>query len=308
MAEKLGLSRNSIWKAVKKLKEEGYQIESQTNSGYILRNFNEPLNATRISSLMKEDSEIKLVVLDEIPSTNSYIKENPGLDDLTAVITNSQSKGRGRLGRTFYSPKGSGIYLSLLIKKPQEKYDISYLTMTSAVALYEALKPNLKGNLGVKWVNDIYLNGKKMAGILTESETELESLTVRQAIIGMGINVLTDSFPEEIKETATSLLIEEKKSFDRNILIADILRSLESNLSLLKKDKSKITEKYNEYLILKGERVKINAFSRIFEAIIKGINENGNLIVEEDGKELTIMSGEILFNKSTDRLDRASWT
>lgn len=293
IASNLNVSRNSVWKAVIKLKEEGYPIDSQTKLGYKLSSTSKLLSQTEISSLL-DNKNHNVIVLKEIDSTNNYIKMNPQLEDLTVVISDYQTGGRGRLGRSFFSPANSSIYLSLLIKNPDRYYDVSMLTVTAAVALFEAVKPFTTSDLKIKWVNDLFLNDKKLAGILTESETEMETKTFRHAIIGIGINVLNESFPKDLEDIATSIFIEDKKNVNRNQLASSIINSLDKNLDILKNSTTEIIKKYNDNLIFKNEVITFRNFNETFNATFKGINESGNIILLVNGEEKTYISGEIL--------------
>lgn len=296
----LNISRNSVWKAINKLKEEGFLIESIKNKGYMLKSESQALSLNEIKDNIKNEIISKNIILHkELSSTNSTLKDmaKDSLEDFTVVIADSQTQGRGRLGRNFYSPKSSGIYLSLYLKYPSLKYDVSMLTICAAVALKEAVEKDVDGKLGIKWVNDLYLNNKKIAGILTECEMELETRSFKHAIVGIGLNVLTESFPDDLKDIASSIYLEEKKKINRNILISKLLDSLYLNLELLHKDSNKIVEKYNKTLLFMDEVVKVRSFNREFLAKVLRINEKGNLIVLEDNKELTISSGEIVLRE-----------
>ena len=228
LAEKYYVSRNSVWKAVKQLRDEGYEIEAVTNKGYCLKGDINKINAGSIRKKLK--SEWSFEILPETDSTNNYAKELAitGKRNKTVVITEKQSGGKGRLGRPFYSPEGNGLYMSVLFRPEINVDSAPLITSFTAVAVAEAVEKLSGQDVNIKWVNDVYMNGKKICGILTEAGFDFEGGTVDYAVIGIGINVLGTDFPDELINIATSIEKETGLKISRNDLAAEVLNNLEN--------------------------------------------------------------------------------
>lgn len=298
LSEELDLSRNSIWKGINALKEEGYLIESVKNKGYRLLQESDSLSESEIKLHLKNKS-FNLIIKDELPSTNTYLKENKSADfkNNTLVVANSQSGGRGRLGKTFYSGDKGGIYMSLLKKEDLGQYDISLITIAAALCVSEVLDSIAGIETKIKWVNDIYFQGKKLSGILTEGSMEFETGSLEYFIIGIGINVNTEAFPDEIKDIASSLSLITKKKYLRNEIIAKVLDSLEEYLLMTKTSPKGLIEAYRKKMLYLNEEIVVSRGNETFNGILRGINDQGHLIVEKDGTFITQNSGEISIKK-----------
>lgn len=243
-----------------------------------------------INSLFKKDNtEIEVIVFDEIDSTNNEAKrkisENCSLPLL--ILSNSQYAGRGRMDRSFYSPKDTGLYLSIILpQKPYENYNL--LTIISAVSVTDAIMEETGINASIKWVNDIYYDSKKISGILTEAIPSNDGII---PIIGIGININTNSFPQEIKDIAGAL----GKNISRESLAVKICKNIFLNLSLNEKEPKKIIEHYKERCFTLG--MEIDCYENgeiIFSGKAISINNDGSLNVQIHNDEIkTINSGEI---------------
>jgi BirA family biotin operon repressor/biotin-[acetyl-CoA-carboxylase] ligase len=299
LSEELNLSRNSIWKGINALREEGYLIESVKNKGYRLLHESDSLSESEIKLYLK-NKDFSIIIKDELPSTNTYLKENKSTDfkNNTLVIAKSQSGGRGRLGKSFYSEDKSGIYMSLLKKEDLNQYDISLITIAAALCISEVLDSIAGIETRIKWVNDIYFQGKKLSGILTEGSMEFETGSLEYFIIGIGINVNTEAFPEEIKDIASSLSIQTKKKYRRNEIIARILDSLEGYLLMTKTSPELLIESYRKKMLYLDQEIVVLRGNETFNGILRGINDQGHLIIERDGKLITQNSGEISIRKT----------
>lgn len=232
---------------------------------------------------------------DTLDSSNDYGKELAKQQSVhgTLIVTDSQTAGKGRRGRTWQSPKKSSIYMSLCLEPKLQTDHVAGLTLVMALAVTEAVRKVTGCEPKIKWPNDIVLNGKKICGILTEMILKEESYAV---IIGVGINVNTDSFPEEIKNTATSLKLETGKELPREPLIAAVMKYFElfyeqyeetSDLTLLK-------ERYEDLLENKDREVRVLDPQKPYTGVAKGITPAGNLVVIcEDGTEKEVSSGEV---------------
>ncbi len=296
LAEKLGVSRNAVWKAVKALQTEGYTIESVTSKGYRLAMNNNRLSEKLITAhLNTKLLGRQLKVFDEINSTNTAAKElaSGGAPHGTAVVADTQTMGRGRLGRTFVSPAGTGIYLSVILHPDLELEATSMMTIAASVAVAEAIEELTGVPVQIKWVNDIYLGGKKICGILTEASLGLEMKSLDYAVIGIGVNVrsVRGEFDSELIQTATSIEDETGLVIDRNALCAAILDRLEVYTDDLR-DRS-FLKGYRRRELLTGNDITAMVGSQPFTGKATGIDGNGNLIVElPDGSVKHLGSGE----------------
>ena len=227
LADKYGVSRNAVWKAVNSLKKDGYEISSVTNKGYCLINDNDILSAQSIvMNLNEENKDICIYIFDNIDSTNNEAKRliaNDSQMKNALIVSNSQDMGRGRHGKNFYSPAGSGVYISLIYRISERLKDAGIITAKAAVSVIRTIKKLTGEELCVHGVNDIYYKGKKVCGILTEAVSDLETGCTEHIITGIGINVSTKVFPDSISDRAGSL---SDLKLDRNELIAGIVNEL----------------------------------------------------------------------------------
>ncbi len=239
---------------------------------------------------------------EEIDSTNTEAKrqaaEEAGHGLL--VIADRQTLGKGRRGRSWSSPKGTGIWMSLLLRPKLAANKASMLTLVTALSVAEAIFENTGLETSIKWPNDIVVNGKKVCGILTEMSADNSGILY--VVIGIGVNVNTREFPEEIQAIATSLLIEKSKQtmqvcINRSGLVSDILEKLEQNYEafLVNEDLSFLLESYNKKLANRDRQVKVLGSDGQVElsGIAKGINKEGELLVETEEGLVEVRSGEV---------------
>ena len=296
LAEQLGVSRNAVWKAVKALEAEGYVIESVTARGYRLSGESNRLSAELISqALITEKLGRELIVLDQTESTNTEAKNlaAQGAVHGTAVVADQQTAGRGRMGRSFVSPSGTGIYMTVLIR-PEFGIELAPMMTSAAACAVAAAVEKLSGSpTGIKWVNDVYMNGRKICGILTEASFGLEAQSLDYAVIGIGINVrsVKTALDEELQSVATSVEDECGKRLDRSRLCAEVMNQLEKYLDSL--ESRGFLEDYRRRELLTGNRITANIGSKPVEGMALGIDDNANLIVRLDsGEEVHLSSGE----------------
>lgn len=296
LAEKLGVSRNAVWKAVKSLETEGYSIEAVTSRGYRLTVENNRLSEKLINAFLKTQKLGKqIIVLDETDSTNNFAKElaSAGAMHGTVVIADMQNSGKGRLGRNFVSPKGKGLYMSVIIRPDFSIETASLITSAVACATAFAIEKLCGHDVKIKWVNDLYMNGRKICGILTEASFGLEMKSLDYAVIGIGINVRSaeGSFSRELRVSATSVEDETGLKIDRNRLCAEVINSLETYLSEME-NRNYIRE-YRRREILTGNTITANVNGSTIIAFAEGIDDNANLIVKlPDGTIKHLSSGE----------------
>lgn len=295
MAEKLKVSRNAVWKAIKALEEEGFAVESLPSSGYRLSEENNRLSEEIISAELETKAlGRKIIVLDETDSTNNYAKKlsASGAEHGTAVIADCQSAGKGRLGRSFVSPKGTGIYMSVIIRPDFSMETARLITSCVACASAEAVESLCKAETNIKWVNDLYMNGRKICGILTEASLSMETKALDYAVIGIGVNMLGKNvFDDELSAIATTIEAETDVKISRNSLCAQILNKLEEHLGKI--EERDFLSEYRRREILTGNIItaKVGEVSLTGKAL--GIDDNAELIVQlDDGSVKKLSSGE----------------
>lgn len=292
LAQALGVSRNAVWKAIHKLQDEGYRIESATNRGYRLVQDGDALRASAISAcLFPAHKGLDVRVYASVDSTNNEAKRllADGLDHATLLLAEEQTSGRGRMGRSFYSPKGTGLYMTLILPLEQPLADAVYITTAASVAVVRAAEALTGRTLSIKWVNDIYLGDKKICGILTEAVSNVETGRVQSVIVGVGVNISTTDFPAEVAARAASLL---PKELARNRLAAAIADELLNACAHLE-DHSYIAE-YKAHAMVLGRAVVYTENGTQKEAVAVDIDEAGGLVVRDaEGRESTLRSGEI---------------
>ncbi len=299
LAEKLGVSRTAVWKAINSLKEEGHIISGVSNKGYSLSPSSDLMSAEGIRTFLKDEyKNLSVTVYKTVGSTNTEakIQAMQNAQHGTVIISEGQTEGRGRMGRSFYSPAESGIYMSIILKPQLNIYDSVLITTASAVAVCTAIDKFTNLEPKIKWVNDIYLNNKKICGILTEAVTDMESGTINSVVVGMGINVKTEDFPSELKETAGSIFNTGDDSYIRNRLSAEIINNVLSICGSLQ-DRS-FLKIYKERSMILNEKIKYLKNNQWFEGYAQDIDEYGGLIVfHEDGHKEVLHSGEITVRK-----------
>lgn len=300
ISQKLSVSRTAVNTAVKALREDGYEITSSTNKGYLLTICPDILSKGSVAALLPDNRSENINVFETVDSTNNVLKDmaSKGAVSGTVVISDHQSVGKGRRGRSFSSPSGVGIYLSYLFKPDSGLDKISDLTSWTAVAVADAVKSAYGLDSQIKWVNDLLMNRKKICGILTEVTVEGESGLIDTCIIGIGINVNESEFPEDISDIATSISIENGgKIFIRSRLAAEIVKSMDK-LASGWPDDSYYLNRYRELNITTGS--KIMAFPQMAESghgrsgTAIAINDDFSLKVRfNDGSVSNLRSGEV---------------
>ena len=302
LSRRLGLSRAAIWKAVDTLRREGYEIEARTGLGYRLCAAPDALTEAEIRSFLGETAVIgrKLFCFDQLDSTNNYAKAlaQSGAPGGAAVIADSQTAGRGRMERSFQSPKGQGIYLSVLLRPQLPPERLLPATALAGVAVCAAVERVCGTRPGLKWPNDPVLKGKKLCGILTEMSLEAETGRLQSLVLGIGINVgqRPGDFTPEVQEMAISLLQALGKPVSRPQLTAALLEELDqAYAALLAGDLSAYREAYRRDCVNLGKTVQLLPFGGGRElAQALDVDEEFSLVVRgEDGRERTIRSGEV---------------
>ena len=296
ISEKLGVSRQAVWKAINALKEKGYEIQSVTNRGYRLVSSPNYLNESSLKSLLHNKIIGKnLIVLDSVNSTNDYLKKlgNEGCENGTVVAAREQTRGKGRLGRTWQSKKDDGIAFSVLLRPNVAPSEVSAITPLAGLAVCKAIREYTKLDCVIKWPNDIIIGRKKLVGILTEMSTEFDA--VEYVITGIGINVDHTSFPEEIAFKATSLLLETGRHIDKNEFLACALEHLENEFvkNNLELTPTALSE-YTDLCATVGRSVTFQRGTRRISGMAVGVSEHGELkVMMSDGTISLVNSGEV---------------
>ena len=297
LAARLAVSRTAVWKAVNSLRKEGYEIQAVRNKGYSLSVSTDILSIQGVEKYLNpEHSYIELEILPDIGSTNDYLREKAaqGKGEGYAVVAGAQTRGKGRTGRSFYSPADTGIYLSLLLR-PKDcgpAQAVKFTTM-AAVAACEAIEKVSHRSPQIKWVNDLYIDGKKVSGILTEASVSLENGSLEYVLLGIGINVYPPEkgFPQELRETAGSVF-QERKSDGKNQLTAGFLNRLMEIYT--KEETGEYAEEYRKRSMVLGKRIQILTPEGEKGARALEIDKDCRLLVEyEDGNRELLRAGEI---------------
>lgn len=297
LCERLGVSRTAVWKVIRQLEEEGYEIEAVRNRGYRLMESGDVLSEAELKSVIKtERAGQNLVYLNQVDSTNNEARRQAeqGAPDGTLVVAELQTAGKGRRGRFWTSPPGTGIWMSLLLRPDFAPEHASSLTLVAAMAVETGIREATGLDCQIKWPNDIVLEGKKICGILTEMSTEEDC--IRHVVVGIGINVNIEEFPEEIGATATSLAIVSGSTIKRAPLVDAVMRAWEQYYAQFQRtlDMSGLKQVYNEHLVNLGREVKVLAPRGEYSGISHGINDGGELLVELESKEMrSVISGEV---------------
>lgn len=303
LANELFVTRSSIWKAVKTLQKDGYRIEAVTNRGYCLLSHNDIVSAESIIPFLKGSAvDFTLDVRQTVTSTNTLAKEmaSKGSKEGTIIIAREQTEGRGRMGRSFYSPNSSGIYFTIILRPKLNLEDSLLITTAAAVAVAKAIEKVANTKASIKWVNDIFVEGKKVCGILTEASLNFESGGLEYAVVGIGINIGTKDFPEEIKQVAGSIF--KDKPVDTpvtSILVAEVLNNIAESMSSLT-DK-KYLDEYRKRSFLIGKPIHVLKGKDTLSAKAIDIDEKARLVVQyEDQTIEALLSGEVSVRPVTD--------
>ena len=289
LADKLQVSRTAVWKAVNGLIAEGCDIQAGRNSGYRLVSSGGLLSVGAIRAFLPSQlRDREIILLKTVDSTNTYAKKlaADGAADGTVVIAEEQTAGRGRRGNSFYSPPKSGLYMTVILRPENHAADIDLFTICAGCGVCRAVEELSGTKPQIKWVNDIYLNGKKICGILSEATTDFESGVVDSVVTGMGINISTEDFPSDIRSKAGSIGV----NITRSALAAAVLRELTYCLS---RSRAENIADYKARSLVLGKEVSfvLNGVQYVAEAV--DIDDSGRLVVATEEGEMRLNSGEI---------------
>lgn len=305
IASQLNVTRAAVWKAVKSLTAEGYHIEAGNNRGYRLMPGNDILSAEGIGLFLKKEHEI--IVLPEVDSTNNEMKRRviDGAKEGMVILSEHQTAGKGRRGREFFSPRGLGIYMSMLFYPEGRKVqDVLSITAHAAVAVSRAISKVCHKETQIKWVNDIILNDRKVCGILTEASADIESAGIDVVVVGVGINfhaMKEEEVPEELLDVVGNIMEgDEWCEVTRCELAAEVINELYGYYENYP-DPS-VMEEYRRRSIVLGKRVCFGTPGEVAgqigddweEGLAVEIDDFGGLVVKmDDGSRKTLRTGEI---------------
>lgn len=297
LCREFNVSRTAVWKVVKSLKDRGYTIDSVTGKGYRLIDAPDTLSVAEIESALKSKWLGRdIVYYDSVDSTNVRAKllAEEGAGEGVLVAADMQTAGRGRRGRSWIQEPGENVSMSVVLRPNMNPDKASMLTLICACSIGAAIEELTGARVMIKWPNDLLINGRKICGILTEMSAERDY--IHYVVAGFGINVRGRAFPDEIKDTASSILNETGVAISRSLLISRILYYLEGNYEafLVCRDLSFIIDRYDSRLISRGREVRVLDPREEFTGICRGITVDGGLIVElPDGGREVVSSGEV---------------
>jgi len=301
LSGEMSMTRSAVWKHICKLRDEGYEIKSSPRKGYLLHRLPDRLFPREVRSGLGTTifGQGEIIHLAETESTNSRAKElaGRGTPEGTIVLAERQTLGRGRRGRSWFSPAGGGLYLSLVLRPEVSPAEAPKLTLITAVAVCDVLVPYLPSPPRVKWPNDILVDGRKIAGILTEISTEPDAIDYVVVGLGINVNVPARQFPKEIRERATSILVETGKTHSRTVILRSFLEHFEGTYALFREGRFPlILNRWKDYAGATGRHVRVDQVGRTLSGEIQDIDENGFLLLrDEKGHLHRIVSGDVYY-------------
>jgi len=303
LAEQLAISRAAIWARIEELRRVGFDIEAGPHFGYRL--VEEP-DALLADDLIARLGSAKIIgrdiqVFEQTTSTNDVVEKlaRDGVREGAVVFAESQTKGRGRLGRVWMSPKRVGLWFSILLRPEMQPQETTQLTVISATALRRAIKTVTGLTADIKWPNDLLFGGKKTAGILTEMSAELDR--IRHVILGIGVdvNLDTNTLPAELQKIATSLKAGSGRHISRAELAVEILRELDADYARVRSGKfSQIADEWEAACITIGKNVTVHSGDRHFRGRAESLDEDGALLIRtEHGHLERVIGGDVTLDK-----------
>jgi BirA family biotin operon repressor/biotin-[acetyl-CoA-carboxylase] ligase len=299
LSQKLGISRAAIWSHIEELRRFGYDISASPHTGYRLISAPDILHADGLRSLLPERCLIgrDIRVFEETASTNDIIEKlaRDGVKEGVAVFAEAQTQGRGRLGRKWFSPARKGLWFSILLRPDLRPQAATQLTVAAATALARAIRSVTELVPQIKWPNDLLINGRKTAGVLTELNAELDHIKYIILGIGLDVNLETHDLPKDLRSIATSLRIEARETIPRLELAAAILREFEADYARIRLGRfAEISEEWEHQCTTLGRRVSIRMGDRVVTGRAESLDEDGALLVRtEHGRLERIIGGDV---------------
>lgn len=301
ISRRMSVSRTAIWKGINRLKEKGYEFESTSRKGYRITRRPDRFDVTALQLALNQKGSWgqPLHLFESVASTQDEARmlAEQQTAEGTLVIAEEQTAGRGRQGRPFYSPSGRGIWMSLVMRPVQPLQYMSQLTLLAAVAVCRALRNTTQLDIGIKWPNDLLIDGRKVCGILIESAAE--DGRVRYAIAGIGIdaNLTAEDLPEHLQSIVTSLRIESGQVIDRTSIVAEVISELETLYQCYTDEGfAPIAALWESMAISIGKSIQVHNAQGSFQGIAQGLGINGELLLRlADDQVIPIYSGDIEF-------------
>lgn len=298
ISRRLSVSRTAVWKQINKLREAGYEFEAVPHKGYRILRKPERLDMLSLVKAMKTQTMGKKVkVLESTVSTQEEARRlaEEGAAEGTIVIAEEQTGGKGRMGRKWFSPKGKGVWMSLVLRPKQPMHYMPQLTLMTGVAVCRAVRRVSGVMAGLKWPNDLLAGGRKISGILLESAVEDEHVRYCIAGIGISVNLEREDYPEELTGVATSLKIESGEPVDRTALIAAVLEEFEKLYALYQQEGfGPIATLWEALSVTLGKPVTVNTANGAVQGVAEKLDPSGALLVAtEDGQHIPIFSGDV---------------
>ena len=303
LASQLGISRAAIWAHIEELRSLGYEINASPHGGYRLRSAPDVLHADDLLALLEPGLLIgrDIRVFQETTSTNDVADKlgRDGVKEGVVVFAESQTKGRGRLGRSWISSQGKGLWFSVLLRPAVSPQAATQMTIASATALARALKQSAGINCSIKWPNDILVKDRKLCGILTEMTAEVDKINYIILGIGVNINFAENDFPPDLRKIATSLAIETGRKFKRAEVAAVILRELNRDYLRLKSGEFQaVADEWEENCNTIGRNVEISTGQRVVHGRAEALDSEGALLVRtQHGHLERIIGGDVTLRK-----------
>ena len=303
LAEQLAISRAAIWARIEELRHVGFNIEAGPHFGYRLVDEPDALLADDLLARLGSTQVIgrDIQVFEQTTSTNDVVEKlaRDGVKEGAVVFAESQTKGRGRLGRVWMSPTRKGLWFSVLLRPNLHPLETTQLTVISATALRRAVKTVTGLVAEIKWPNDLLLGGKKAAGILTEMSAEMDR--VRHVILGIGVDVNLDAegFPPELRKIATSLKIESGQDISRAELAVEILRELDADYGRIRGGRfGEVADEWEAACVTIGRNVTVHMGERQFRGRAESLDDDGALLIRtEHGHLERVIGGDVMLEK-----------
>jgi BirA family transcriptional regulator, biotin operon repressor / biotin---[acetyl-CoA-carboxylase] ligase len=299
MSSKMGISRTAIWKYISHLEQLGYTMSKLKGKGYCLVATPDKLFHWEIERHLKAEVIGKRVIYkDMLDSTNAFAFKLAlaGEPEGTCIIAETQKAGKGRLGRKWFSPVGKNLYVSIVLRPSIPPSSVYPITFLSSLAVYDTIKTVTAVEPILKWPNDVLMAGKKVCGTLLELSTEADM--VRFVVVGIGFNINMEEheIDEEIKNKATSLLLQVKKPFERAQVCGILLTNLERYYNIFKeKGSEEICSIWENRANIKGKYLEITQMGETYKGISEGIDKDGGILLAIDGTKKKIIAGDVSF-------------
>ncbi|OPY73772.1 MAG: Bifunctional ligase/repressor BirA [Syntrophorhabdus sp. PtaU1.Bin002] len=295
----IGISRTAVWKYINHLERLGYRIDKLKGKGYRLAEVPDKLYPWEIERYVTTKVlGKKIIYKDNLDSTNSFAFKLAlgGEPEGTCIIAETQKSGKGRLGRKWFSPAGKNLYMSVLLRPripPSAVYPITFL---SSLAVYDTVETLVHVRPILKWPNDVLIAGRKVCGTLLELSTEADMVRFVIVGIGLNINMKEDETEEEIRQKATSFLMEARKSFERTAVCGILLDNLERYYGIFReKGTDEICSIWEHRAKIKGKYLEITQMGESYRGISEGIDKDGAMLLTTDGTVQKIIAGDVSF-------------